>query len=674
MKRGRFVLLAVCAPVMAFASVLDSVRQVRQNSGLHDTAKVSGLVLLGEGLYTSQPDSALFAWKEALALCSEMKAKYQGGPDAVVRSLRSWRGVAYNDMGFIYQQYGSMGTANDYYFKGLGVFDSLGDREKMANSLINIGYIFEMQNDYASTLSYYRKALELRKALGSTQGLAESYNNIGTVLIKTGKVEEGLKDYRLSLKLYEQLGDKRMLAYIYNNMAAVHKDYLRSDSDLYYFRRALALRKETKDRAGIAYSLSSLARAFMERSKMDSAFILANEALRIADELGYADYRKEAHYTLYKLNVKSKRPEEALRHYELYTALKDSISSKANTRDLARREMQYDFDKKEAIAHAEQEKKDAVTAQEKQVQRTIIIAVTAGLGAVLVFAVLLYNRFRLTRRQKQIIEAQKQEVEQQKELVEEKNREVTDSINYAKRIQRALLASGQVLEKNLPEYFILYRPKDIVSGDFYWAAECAGEGKFLLCVADCTGHGVPGAFMSLLNISKLGETVRERGITSPEAVLNNVRQEIIRALNPEGSAEESKDGMDAVLCSFDFEGCELTYAAANNAFYLVRDGALTACAADKMPVGKSPKEEEPFTLRRMGLSPGDLIYIFTDGYADQFGGPKGKKFKYRQLEEVLLGNAGKSMAEQRDLLDEALQSWKGDLEQVDDILLIGIRC
>jgi serine phosphatase RsbU (regulator of sigma subunit) len=226
------------------------------------------------------------------------------------------------------------------------------------------------------------------------------------------------------------------------------------------------------------------------------------------------------------------------------------------------------------------------------------------------------------------------------------------------------------------KFFILYKPKDIVSGDFYFAlshkhAQSSSE-RFYLCTADCTGHGVPGAFMSMLNISYLNESIIEKGISKPNLILDHIRNSIINSLNPEGSTEEAKDGMDCVLCSFDFENDHLDYAAANNSFYIIREGNIIQCPADKMPVGMH-SEMKPFTLRSLDLQKGDVVYTFTDGLADQFGGPKGKKFKYKQLEEILLRIHKLPMEEQKIHLDRSFEDWKGQLEQIDDVLVIGVR-
>jgi serine phosphatase RsbU (regulator of sigma subunit) len=195
---------------------------------------------------------------------------------------------------------------------------------------------------------------------------------------------------------------------------------------------------------------------------------------------------------------------------------------------------------------------------------------------------------------------------------------------------------------------------------------------FFIATADCTGHGVPGAFMSLLNINFLRKNIIERGVIDPAKVLDEQRKDIIQALNPRGD-ENSKDGMDCVLCCYDLKNGKLNMAAANNPLWLVRNGELISFKGDKMPVGMHAEALIPFEQKEIELQKGDVIYTFTDGFADQFGGPKGKKFKYQQLEELILSNSHLPMTEQRDLLSHTLNNWKGDNEQIDDILVIGMK-
>jgi len=268
------------------------------------------------------------------------------------------------------------------------------------------------------------------------------------------------------------------------------------------------------------------------------------------------------------------------------------------------------------------------------------------------------------------------EVVEQKELIEEKQKEIVDSINYAQRIQKALLASDQLLNNNLKNYFLFFKPKDIVSGDFYWASPLA-NGNFALLTADSTGHGVPGAMMSMLNISCINEAINERKYTSPAQILDHARHRIIQSLSQDGSLEGGKDGMDCSLVSFDLKNKKLSYASANNPVWIVRQSEngyeLIDLKSDRMPVGKHERDNVPFNEQTIELKKGDTIYTLTDGFADQFGGAKGKKFKYKPLQDFLIAHVNDSMAQQKAGLEKAFEDWRGSLEQVDDVCIIGVR-
>jgi serine phosphatase RsbU (regulator of sigma subunit) len=318
-----------------------------------------------------------------------------------------------------------------------------------------------------------------------------------------------------------------------------------------------------------------------------------------------------------------------------------------------------------------QRKEIALRETEIGKQRTVI-SIIGGLTLLTVALLLIVLRINSQRRKaNNLLSIQKNEIETQKQLVDIKQKEILDSINYAKRIQTALMASNRILTENLGEHFILFKPKDIVAGDFYWAAPLSDG--FMYITADSTGHGVPGAFMSVLNISKLNDAINQKRISRPDLVLNEVKTEIVKALNPDDSLEETKDGMDATLCKLDLKNMKLQYAAANNSFCIVRNNELLVCKADKMPVGKTSGLNMPFTLNEIKLEKNDMIYTFTDGYCDQFGGPQGKKLKLKKMREILLSVANMAIDKQREIIRQNFLDWKGELEQVDDVLVIGVR-
>lgn len=250
--------------------------------------------------------------------------------------------------------------------------------------------------------------------------------------------------------------------------------------------------------------------------------------------------------------------------------------------------------------------------------------------------------------------------------VEEKQKEITDSINYAKRIQEAILPSFDFIKTHLPNSFIYYQPKDIVAGDFYWAEKVNND--FFIAAADCTGHGVPGALVSVVCCNALNRTVNEFKLTDPGKILDKTRELVLESFSKNGG--DIKDGMDISLISIN--GNTIKWAGANNPLWYYQNNELKEIKANKQPIGKTD-HAEPFTTHTIELQKGDSLYLFTDGFADQFGGPKGKKFKYKQLEDLLVSSNDLSISEQHLTLKNTLNSWRGKLEQVDDVCVIGIR-
>ncbi len=310
--------------------------------------------------------------------------------------------------------------------------------------------------------------------------------------------------------------------------------------------------------------------------------------------------------------------------------------------------------------------------------KTTWFRVCAILSIVLLIWFFIRWREKKLKQEKEILEItvkeRTAEVVEQKVLIEEKHKEITDSINYAERIQRSFLATKELLDENLKDYFVFFHPKDVVSGDFYWAAKLSspkGGDRFALVTADSTGHGVPGAIMSILNISSLEKSIETN--TEPGEILNATRKIIIDRLKKDGSAEGGKDGMDASLIVFNKEKTKLVYAAANNPIWVVRQNEIIELSSDKMPVGKHDKDNVTFTQHEFALQKNDVVYSLTDGWPDQFGGPKGKKFMYKQLKQLLISISSEPMQTQKQKLTHVFDSWKGNLEQIDDVTLIGVR-
>ena len=301
-------------------------------------------------------------------------------------------------------------------------------------------------------------------------------------------------------------------------------------------------------------------------------------------------------------------------------------------------------------------------------QKSIIWLSLVFLIIVSALGILAYRSYRLKNKANIVISSQKEEIEKQHHVLEEKNKEITDSINYAKRIQDAILPPLKLVRGYIPDSFILYEPKDIVAGDFYWMEGV--NNLIIFAAADCTGHGVPGAMVSLVCHNAMNRAVREFMLVEPDEILNKTRDLVIETF--EKSDNEVKDGMDIALCTINTESNKLSFAGANNGLYFIRNGELTEIKPDKQPIGKYI-DAKPFTKHVMDLEKGDVIYTFSDGYADQFGGPKGKKFMYKPFREMLLSIHKKPMEEQHHLLSDSFKNWRGEIEQIDDVCVIGVR-
>jgi serine phosphatase RsbU (regulator of sigma subunit) len=378
--------------------------------------------------------------------------------------------------------------------------------------------------------------------------------------------------------------------------------------------------------------------------------------------------------------------------YELYIATRDSITSQDNQTAILQQEYKYAYEKKTAadsVVSAEAGKvKDAflvaekaqnkqhqleanqgkLEAKQQQQQKYFLFS---GLALALVFGGVIFKRFRVASNQKAIIEQQKQEVDEAYNGLEQAHKEITDSISYAERIQRTFLATDELLNEHLDEYFVYFNPKEAVSGDFYWAGKL-NNGHFAMVNADSTGHGVPGAIMSILNISSIEKAV-EQNATNPADIFNRTRKTIIERLKKDGSADGGKDGMDASLISFNSNKTKITYVAAQNPIWIIRDGELTEIKPEKMPLGKHDNDHIPFKGGEYDIQKGDQIYTLTDGFQDQFGGPKGKKFMVKKMRDYVLSISSLTMAEQYLNISETFSNWKGDVEQVDDVCVIGVR-
>ena len=572
------------------------------------------------------------------------------------------------------------------------------------------GSIYADMAEVPKALNIYLEGLKYTKKYNQSGLSAALYNSLGNLYGTNGEMRKAQSYYLLSVTAYAKGHPGKFPVAAYSNIAGTYTKLDMLDSAMYYINLCLDYHLKNKDKSGLTNNYISLSEIYFAQKDKEKCLTAARDAVNSAKEMGdeytlshayvqlgsaleFNDKNQEAFEAvneaikyakktgdlpalelatqyLSQIYEKTGDYKNSLKYYKEYKTFQDSSLNKESIQQVKNAEAKYENEKKQKEIELLGEKQKLNDA-ESQKRKVYLYAAFIGIIALAFVLVILYRNNLLKQKTNKNLEAFNKEINHQKELVEVKNKEITDSINYAKRIQQSILTSDQYFKKHTTDFFILFKPKDIVSGDFYWALN--HENKLMVMTADCTGHGVPGAMMSMMGVNFLNEIVNEKKITDPAAVLNQLRKDIVKALNPEGSLMEAKDGMDCSLCSFDMDNLKLTYANANNPFYIIRNNTVIISQLNKMPIGAGHNSDELFKDFEMTLQKGDLVVSFTDGYADQFGGPKGKKFKYKQLEELLLMNAHLPMNEIKQKLNDTIETWKGNLEQVDDICLLGIR-
>ncbi len=396
--------------------------------------------------------------------------------------------------------------------------------------------------------------------------------------------------------------------------------------------------------------------------------------MSLSTEIGSKGRIQETYAALAVLDSTMGNYKAAFEHHKLEILYRDSLNNEETKKKSLQASMQYEFDKKELATKAEQDKLDAISAEEKKKQRIAIFAVAGVLLIVVVFSFFLYRRFKITQKQKHIIELQKDEVSRQKSIVEEKQNQIVDSINYAKHIQESILADQDEIKTYLKDFFVLYLPKDIVSGDFYWFTRKGAD--LFFATVDCTGHGVPGAFLTMVGSTLLNEIVNLKSITDPYAIIEALGEGVTNTLaNKKDKSDAFADGMDISICKINIEIRKLYFASANHAAYVVDETGLKQLD----PQGKSVhgvfalSSKKGVSTTEVSLTPGTMIYMSTDGYADQIGEQSKKKLMAPRFKEVLSQAYKLTIEEQKALLEKTIMEWKGSRKQNDDILVMGLR-
>ena len=613
----------------------------------------------------------------------------------------------------MYNQKGDNDSALFYFQNGLNYLTFARDTLGIGAAYVGLSNTYRNLGDYTNSVKTGLEAEKIFIAANNNSGLTRTYNSIGLAFKQQKDYEKTMYYYLKCLDISILNNDEKIMAGIYSNIAGVHLEQHNYDSGNYYNHKALQLRIKNNDVQGMAISYGNFGITFLDLGQLDSAEYYINLALEKMQQVNYgyglglsysslgkitqaknnhADaimwFKKAEKYfqdgnflgELSTLSVSIAKSYEAVGNYKESTRylkqhieFKDSLFNDEKLKESQRYELEFRFKEKQLadslkiverdkIAAIEAEKHQQIEEEKLAKQKLYTYAGVAGLGLCLIIVIITLRNNKKQRVFTQVIA-------DQKATVEEKNKEITDSITYAKRIQEAILPPQKLVEKHFPNSFIYYQPKDIVAGDFYWLAQ--SEHLIYFVVADCTGHGVPGAMVSVVCSNALNQTIKEFGDLAPGIILDKVRDSVIGTF--EKSEEEVKDGMDISFCIFDLKNNLLKWAGANNPLWIVKsDNSIVTLSPDRQPIGKYA-HATAFTSHEIQLEKGDTIYLFTDGFVDQFGGEKGKKYKAANLQKTILKINPLGLHEQHDALKNSFNTWKGDLEQVDDVCIVGIR-
>ena len=572
-----------------------------------------------------------------------------------------------NNLANIYDDKGDIPKALELYQNSMEIRVDIGDLSGIASTLNNLAYLYTKLEEYDMAIENFTESLEMSKKLEDDRYISLAWNNLGYVYQKQGDLVKSEKYHKKSLSLRTKIDDLKGIAMSNNMLGMVAKDNFEYNKALDFFKVSLKIYSDNNSLKGVGTSLSNMGETYILKGNYAEADKCIQKSLDIATELGYPLDIQIAAEMLTEINKQKGDWKKAIEMHELYILMKDSLKNIENNKLIIKQNLQKEYEKMtlaDSLLTAEGKKVTDAEIETHKAQidqeQTKRYALYGGLAIVILFGVLMFNRFLVSQKKNSLIQ-------EQKEIVQKKNKEILDSINYAKRIQSAILPASNTINQHLKDNFILYKPKDIVAGDFYWLE--IKNGKTLFAVADCTGHGVPGAMISVVCNNGLNRSVREHGLTDPGKILDKTREIVIQEFSKSGE-EEMADGMDISLCSI--EGNKMQWAGANNPLWIIRKGELLETLPNRQPIGNYPFSK-PFLTHEITLEKEDRLYLFSDGFPDQFGGVKGKKYKVKNLKKLLISISHNPMNEQQRILNSVFEEWRADFEQIDDICILGLK-
>ena len=653
--------------LISFSKDIEQYYQSKIAQAKHDTIKVKLLFDWDDEIYLGNPSLDLKLNNQIISFVKgKLKLKNVSKKERVFYFYALARSL--NNKGLILSEQNKLNDALTYLTESYQIAKKYHFKLTESHTTNNLGTIYRSLQEHKKAITFYEKSLNITKDSLLTP---ETFNNIGLCYSDLKDTAKALVYFNLSLKYSDDSYHALNIANTLLNLADLYLEKKDQKSAFIYFNKALEKNKQINNYHGIAYSYEKLSNLLRIQKKYKQALTFAHEAFSISSQNDLLYNKQEATNCLYKIFKDLNNSDSSLYYFELYIKFSKEYDKQTNREELIKKEYFFEYKNKEKIEQTKHKKEMEIASEKNKRQKVILIFVVITFVGFLVFLYFVIKSYRKTRKMNALIESQKREVEI-------KNTEILDSISYAKRIQTAILPTDEYFKSKFRESFILYLPKDIVAGDFYWMEE--KDNLLIFAVADCTGHGVPGAMVSVVCHNALNRCIREFDLSEPNEILNKTRELIIHEF--EKSNEEMKDGMDISLCCLDTDMLQLKWAGANNPLWVIRknsnsENELVEFKADKQPIGNY-SHAKAFSLHEYQLQKGDVIYLFSDGFIDQFGGEtsdftNGKKYKSKRFKALLLDIAQDDIEKQKTILKNDFLKWKGNLEQVDDICIVGIR-
>jgi serine phosphatase RsbU (regulator of sigma subunit)/Tfp pilus assembly protein PilF len=649
------IILVIFSFQYSVANTIDSLLFDLNKENIESAVKVDIYKSLAVA-YKSNADTAFYYANKALYLSKEINH-----PEQIINS--------YLTISNVYEILGEFDNCIEALFDAREIADSIKHDELLGMVYNNLGNAYRNIEDVENSLEFYKRATKLYKKAGNQLELGRIYNNIGLVFVSKKQYEDAVRSYKISIEIVSKYNDKASLGNCYSNLGIVYYYMGEIDKTILYFEKSLAIDRELNNELGIAISLSNIGELYLEDSNFLKAITNFKQSIETAKRVNAQNLLKHNYLIISDAYAKTKNYAKAYRFFQLHTNIKDSLHGIEKSKyalDLEAKFTNSEKEKKILSLEKQQALNELELTEKKQTQYFLI----AGVVIVILLLLVFFVRYRSKKKANELLQIYSDEIEA-------KNLEITDSITYAKRIQEAILPDKEFVKSYLPNSFVFYQPKDIVAGDFYWMEQINDDVFF--AVADCTGHGVPGAMMSVVCHNAMDRALREYKLTIPGEILDKTRELVVDQLNKskkvqQGIVDDIRDGMDIAFCTLNKSTNELSYAGAYNPLWILRTGGteVLEVKANRQSIGRVDNPE-PFKTEKVLLNKGDSIYVFSDGYADQFGGENEKKFKSKPFKQLLLSMNTDSMEVQHEKLKNHFDNWKGALDQIDDVCVVGVR-